>query len=73
MRARAEDMTQPPIVTGEPRWAPARERVARLRELPPQQAEANVQGELHSLLQDLFPALSSSELTMEKAVRRRAD
>ena len=66
MRARAEDMTQPPIVTGVPRWAPARERVARLRELPPQQAEANVQGELHSLLQDLFPALSSSELAMEK-------
>ena len=59
-------MAQPPIVTGEPRWAPARERVARLRELPPQQAEANVQGELHSLLQDLFPALSSSELAMEK-------
>ena len=56
----------PPDITGNPRWQPARETVARLRDLPPQQAEANAQGELHSLLRALFPALPPSELAMEK-------
>ena len=56
----------PPDITGIPRWQPARETVARLRDLPPPQAEANVQGELHSLLRALFPALPPSELAMEK-------
>ena len=59
-------MTQKPDITGEPRWQPARESVARLRRLPAQPAEANVQGELHSILRALFPALPSSELAMEK-------
>ncbi len=53
-------------VTGEPRWDQARESAARLREMPAQQAEANVQGGLTSMLQSLFPRLPASELTMEK-------
>ena len=53
-------------ITGEPRWGPARECAARLREMPAQQAEANVQGELVSILHALFPRLPSSELTREK-------
>ena len=53
-------------ITGEPRWGQAREAVARLREMPAQQAEANVKGELTSILRALFPRLPASELTMEK-------
>ena len=53
-------------VTGEPRWGQAREAVARLRKMPAQQAEANVKGELTSMLRALFPRLPASELTMEK-------
>ena len=53
-------------VTGDPRWGQAREAVARLREMPAQQAEANVKGELTSILRALFPRLPASELTMEK-------
>ena len=65
-RNRSGAVTQMPDITGEPRWEQARESVARLRRLPAQQAEANVQGELHSILRALFPALPSSELAMEK-------
>ena len=53
-------------VTGEPRWSQARESVARLREMPAQQAEANLQSELQSILQHLFPRLTASELCLEK-------
>ena len=54
-------------VTGEPRWDLAREAVARLRTMPPEQAEANIQGLLFSILGFLFPNLPQSELTLEKA------
>ena len=53
-------------ITGEPRWERARETIVRLREMPAQQAEANVQAELYSILHDLFPKLPPSELTLEK-------
>ena len=53
-------------ITGEPRWNQARESAARLREMPAQQAEANVQSGLLSILQSLFPRLPASELCMEK-------
>lgn len=53
-------------VTGTPRWTQARESVARLREMPQGQAEANVQAELKAMLQALFPRLPASELTLEK-------
>ena len=59
-------MTPMPDITGQPRWAPARESVARLRESYPHQAEANVQSELAFILRSLFPALPSSELAIEK-------
>ena len=59
-------MTPMPDITGQPRWAPARESVARLREAFPHQAEANVQSELAFILRSLFPALPSSELAIEK-------
>lgn len=54
-------------VTGEPRWDLAREAVARLRTMPAEQAEANIQGLLFSILGFLFPNLPQSELTLEKA------
>ena len=54
-------------ITGEPRWDLARESVARLRTMPPEQAEANIQGLLFSILGFLFPNLPQSELTLEKA------
>ena len=53
-------------VTGVPNWAAARESAARLREMPAQQAEANVQSQLHSILQALFPRLPASELSLER-------
>ena len=53
-------------VTGVPNWAAARESAARLREMPAQLAEANVQGELHSILRALFPRLPASELSLER-------
>ena len=55
-----------PQVTGEPRWKRASETVARIREMPAQQAEANIQSELHSMLRALFPGLPSPELTLER-------
>ena len=54
-------------ITGEPRWDLARESVARLRTMPAEQAEANIQGLLFSILGFLFPNLPQSELTLEKA------
>ena len=59
--------TPPQDVTGEPRWDLARESVARLRTMPAEQAEANIQGLLYSMLGFLFPNLPQSELTLEKA------
>ena len=53
-------------VTGEPRWDLARESVARLRTMPAATAEANIQGQLFSILEFLFPGLPQSELTREK-------
>ena len=53
-------------VTGEPRWDLAREAVARLRIMPAATAEANIQGQLFSILEFLFPILPQSELTREK-------
>ena len=53
-------------VTGTPRWDLARESVARLREMPAQQAEANVEDELVAILRALFPNLSGSELMSQK-------
>ena len=53
-------------VTGEPRWDLAREAVARLRTLPAATAEANIRGQLFSILEFLFPGLPQSELTREK-------
>ena len=53
-------------VTGEPRWDLAREAVARLRTMPAATAEANIQGQLFSILEFLFPGLPPSELTREK-------
>ncbi len=53
-------------VTGEPQWDMAREAMRRLREMPASLAEANTQGTLMSILQFLFPSLSSSDLALEK-------
>lgn len=53
-------------VTGTPRWDLARESVARLWEMPAQQAEANVEDELVAILRALFPNLSGSELMSQK-------
>ena len=53
-------------ITGEPRWNLAREAVARLRTMPAATAEANIQGQLFSILEFLFPGLPQSELTREK-------
>ena len=53
-------------VTGTPRWDLAREAVARLWEMPAQQAEANVEDELLAILRALFPTLSGSELMSQK-------
>ena len=53
-------------VTGEPRWDLAREAVSRLRTMPAATAEANIQGQLFSILEFLFPGLPPSELTREK-------
>ena len=58
--------TQQYDVTGEPRWDLAREAVARLRTLPAATAEANIRGQLFSILEFLFPGLPQSELTREK-------
>ncbi len=59
-------MTMPQDVTGEPRWEIARDSVRRLRELPADLAEANVQGTLLYALQALFPRLPAAELCLEK-------
>ena len=53
-------------ITGDARWDLAREAVARLRTIPAEQAEANIQGLLFSILGFLFPNLSQSELTLER-------
>lgn len=53
-------------VTGEPQWNMARDAMRRLREMPASLAEANTQGTLMSILQFLFPKLSSSDLVLEK-------
>ena len=53
-------------ITGDARWDLAREAVARLRAIPAEQAEANIQGLLFSILGFLFPNLSQSELTLER-------
>lgn len=58
--------TQQHDVTGEPRWDLAREAVARLRTMPAATAEANIRGQLFSILEFLFPGLPQSELTREK-------
>ncbi len=53
-------------VTGEPRWDLARGAAAKLRTMPSATAEANIQGQLFSILEFLFPGLPQSELTREK-------
>ena len=60
-------MLPPPDVTGTPNWDLAREAIARLQAMPAATAEANVQGQLMSILGFLFPGLPQSELTLEKA------
>ena len=60
-------MTPPQDVTGTPNWDLAREAIARLQAMPAATAEANVQGQLLSILGFLFPGLPQSELTLEKA------
>ena len=54
-------------VTGAPEWDLARGAVARLQAMPAATAEANVQGQLRSILEFLFPGLPPSELMLEKA------
>ena len=46
-------------VTGTPNWDLAREAIARLQAMPAATAEANVQGQLMSILGFLFPACPS--------------
>ena len=53
-------------VTGTPNWALARDAVARLQAMPAATAEANIQGQLVSILEFLFPGLPPTELTREK-------
>ena len=60
-------MSPPQDVTGTPNWDLAREAIARLQAMPAATAEANVQGQLMSILGFLFPGLPQSELTLEKA------
>ena len=60
-------MLPPQDVTGTPNWDLAREAIARLQAMPAATAEANVQGQLLSILGFLFPGLPQSELTLEKA------
>ena len=59
-------MTLPQDVTGEAQWEIARDSVRRLRRLPDDIAEANVQGSLLFILQALFPQLPAVELCLEK-------
>ena len=59
-------MTLPQDVTGEAQWEIARDSVQRLRRLPDDIAEANVQGSLLFILQALFPQLPAAELCLEK-------
>ena len=58
--------TQRQDVTGTPNWELARDAVARLQAMPSATAEANIQGQLMSILGFLFPGLPPSELTLEK-------
>ena len=59
-------MIMPQDVTGEAQWEIARDSVRRLRGLPDDIAEANVQGSLLFILQALFPQLPAVELCLEK-------
>ena len=59
-------MIMPQDVTGEAQWEIARDSVRRLRRLPDDIAEANVQGSLLFILQALFPQLPAVELCLEK-------
>ena len=59
-------MTSYHDVTGTPNWALARDAVARLQAMPAATAEANIQGQLVSILEFLFPGLPPTELTREK-------
>ena len=59
-------MMMPQDVTGEAQWEIARDSVQRLRRLPDDIAEANVQGSLLFILQALFPQLPAVELCLEK-------
>ncbi len=52
-------------VTGTPNWDLARGAVANLYAMPAATAEANIQGQLVSILGFLFPGLPQSELTQE--------
>ena len=52
-------------VTGTPRWEPARDVVAQLREMPLQAAEAEVEVRLHALLGHLFPNLDYPEIATQ--------
>ena len=58
--------TQRQDVTGVPNWDLARAAVARLQAMPVATAEANIQRQLASILEFLFPGLPPSELTLEK-------
>ena len=58
-------MTNPQGNTGEPNWPAARTAAARLREMPPGMAEANVQTLTYNILQALFPKLPATELQLE--------
>ena len=59
-------MTPRREVTGTPNWELARAAVARLTAMPADTAEANIQGQLVSILGFLFPGLPPSELSLEK-------
>ena len=61
-------MTETPTaanVTGTPRWEPARDVVAQLREMPLQAAEAEAEVRLYTLLGHLFPALRYPEIATQ--------
>ena len=59
-------MTSYHDVTGTPNWELARDAVARLQAMPAATAEANIRGQLVSILEFLFPGLPPTELTREK-------
>ena len=55
----------PANVTGTPRWEPAREIVAQLREMPSSAAESEIENGLRTLLGHLFPSLRHPEIATQ--------